>query len=105
MILGSIGLQHTAHDQHNMMSFWMAVCAPGVAMVLGVIWGGLLQLGGSDMSKGVSFAPEAFFFGLLPPIIYAAGFTLRHKASLQMVLSGGVSAWLPGFWGGPSIAF
>jgi NhaP-type Na+/H+ or K+/H+ antiporter len=53
-------------------------------MLLGMTWGLLLKiLPGSQttaVGRGVSFRPESFFYGLLPPIIYAAGFSLKQKA-------------------------
>jgi len=52
-------------------------------MVLGMVWGAMLHVLSraqqKQVSRGVSFAPEAFFYGLLPPIIYAAGFSLKQR--------------------------
>jgi hypothetical protein len=52
-------------------------------MVLGMGWGGMLhvlsRVQQKHVSHGMSFAPEAFFYGLLPPIIYAAGFSLKQR--------------------------
>lgn len=32
------------------------------------------------MSAALEFSPAAFFYGLLPPIVFAAGFTLKKRA-------------------------
>lgn len=31
------------------------------------------------MQTGLRFSPAAFFYGLLPPIVFAAGFTLKKR--------------------------
>eukprot|EP00959_Pyramimonas_sp_CCMP1952_P082740 1729227-Pyramimonas_sp.AAC.1 len=59
-------------------------CNAGAAMLLGMGWGLVLRMLPTEQSdivgKGLSFEPESFFYGLLPPIIYAAGFNLKQKA-------------------------
>lgn len=51
----------------------------GAAMLFGLLIGGLITLAGRQESESVSFKPEVFFFGLLPPIIFEAGFTLKRR--------------------------
>ena len=38
---------------------------------------GILLLAG--LEEGLKFSPSAFFYGLLPPIVFAAGFTLKKR--------------------------
>ena len=42
---------------------------------------------GSEMLNILSFEPHAFFFFLLPPIMYEAGFTLKIKPFLKNIFS------------------
>ncbi|KAK9818672.1 hypothetical protein WJX74_002819 [Apatococcus lobatus] len=49
----------------------------GAAMVLGILVGSVMKLSG--LAETVRFSAEAFFYGLLPPIVFAAGFTLKKK--------------------------
>lgn len=48
------------------------------ALLLGVVAGGASRALG--LAKPLRFSPGAFFYGLLPPIVFAAGFTLKKKA-------------------------
>ncbi|KAK9809257.1 hypothetical protein WJX72_012251 [[Myrmecia] bisecta] len=54
-----------------------AVPPSAAAMALGIVCGGIVKLAG--LSKTLTFSPAAFFYGLLPPIVFAAGFTLKKK--------------------------
>jgi len=51
------------------------------ALCVGLIVGGLARLmtSNEDELNFISFKPELFFFLLLPPIIFEAGYTLRRK--------------------------
>lgn len=48
------------------------------ALLLGVFFGIISRLAG--LSKTLRFSPAAFFYALLPPIVFAAGFTLKKRA-------------------------
>eukprot|EP00455_Lapot_gusevi_P025419 TRINITY_DN2672_c0_g1_i9.p1 TRINITY_DN2672_c0_g1~~TRINITY_DN2672_c0_g1_i9.p1 ORF type:complete len:496 (+),score=109.12 TRINITY_DN2672_c0_g1_i9:178-1665(+) len=48
-------------------------------MLIGVIAGGLATLFGRAETDLLQFNPEIFFFILLPPIIFDAGYTLKRK--------------------------
>eukprot|EP00887_Chlorella_sp_A99_P005897 scaffold1.g5897.t1 len=47
------------------------------SLILGVLVGGISRLMG--LSQPLRFSPAAFFYALLPPIVFAAGFTLKKK--------------------------
>ncbi|KAL6782170.1 hypothetical protein ACKKBF_B39330 [Auxenochlorella protothecoides x Auxenochlorella symbiontica] len=47
------------------------------AMVIGIFAGILSKVIG--LAKPLRFSPEVFFYALLPPIVFAAGFTLKKK--------------------------
>ncbi|KAL3155429.1 hypothetical protein ABBQ38_010986 [Trebouxia sp. C0009 RCD-2024] len=49
----------------------------GAAMILGMVCGGIVKVAG--FHSGLRFSPAAFFYGLLPPIVFAAGFTLKKR--------------------------
>ncbi len=49
------------------------------AMLLGVVVGGLATLFGDAETSALEFNPEVFFFALLPPIIFDAGYSLKGK--------------------------
>ena len=47
-------------------------------MLLGVAAGGVVRLSG--LAAPLRFSPSAFFYGLLPPIVFAAGVTLKKRS-------------------------
>ncbi|KAK9843766.1 hypothetical protein WJX81_005547 [Elliptochloris bilobata] len=47
------------------------------ALCLGIVAGTGASIAG--MTSTLRFSPTAFFYGLLPPIVFAAGFTLKKK--------------------------
>ena len=48
------------------------------ALLLGVFFGIVSRIFG--LSQPLRFSPAAFFYALLPPIVFAAGFTLKKRA-------------------------
>ena len=48
------------------------------AMLLGVAAGVVVRLFG--LAAPLRFSPSAFFYGLLPPIVFAAGVTLKKRS-------------------------
>ena len=55
---------------------WLPPAA--AAMLLGVAAGGVVRLSG--LAAPLRFSPSAFFYGLLPPIVFAAGVTLKKRS-------------------------
>ena len=51
----------------------------GAAMLLGMVFGGLVKLLVPGTLDGYRFDASTFFFGILPPIVFSAGFNLKHK--------------------------
>jgi sodium/hydrogen exchanger 8 len=52
----------------------------GFAMVLGFVLGSFLNLiGAYHEEEVVMFSPEVFFYALLPPIVFEAGWSLKRK--------------------------
>jgi solute carrier family 9 (sodium/hydrogen exchanger), member 8 len=47
------------------------------SMLLGVVAGIVVRATG--LAAPLRFSPAAFFYGLLPPIVFAAGFTLKKR--------------------------
>lgn len=49
----------------------------GIGIIIGFLFGGILYLGGSITQ--INFDEEIFFYGLLPPMIFAGGYNLKKK--------------------------
>lgn len=48
------------------------------ALLLGVFFGIISRIAG--LAKPLRFSPAAFFYAFLPPVVFAAGFTLKKRA-------------------------
>lgn len=48
------------------------------ALLLGIFFGGVSRVVG--LAQPLRFSPATFFYALLPPIVFAAGFTLKKRA-------------------------
>ena len=55
----------------------------GAAMLVGVVMGAVLGAVGQNASARARFSGAVFYFGMLPPIVFAAGYTLKKKVFFQ----------------------
>jgi len=66
----------------NKWDFLPESCA---SMLLGCVIGGFLLLTSESESRYIMFSPELFFYVLLPPIIFEAGFTLKKAGFFRNI--------------------
>ncbi|GBG30026.1 Sodium/hydrogen exchanger [Hondaea fermentalgiana] len=68
----------------------------GASMLLGAVAGGIVRLVAGDDETGelemLQFSPLIFFFVLLPPIIFEAGYTLKKKRFFSNLVAIGLYA-------------
>lgn len=76
MLLG----MHGAPPLHSSALLTLALLWAGMSAAEGFIVGGFISLFGESEARSVVFNPFVFFFILLPPIIFEAGFTLDQKS-------------------------
>jgi sodium/hydrogen exchanger 8 len=51
------------------------------SIVVGFVFGGIISIHyGDDLDNLLQFDPQIFFYGLLPPIIFEAGYSLKRRA-------------------------
>eukprot|EP00854_Cymbomonas_tetramitiformis_P022087 gene22087-26614_t len=88
-----IGLITTLGTYWIQVSHFHYLPPAGASMILGIVFGGFLELieGGDALE---TFDDDIFFYGLLPPIVYAAAFNLDRKAFFENFNSILTFAWV-----------